>query len=326
MNPTDTSSGADQQVRPALARLLSVSFDDFADKHWGTAPLLSRADDLPSGFADLFSNDAVDELISRRGLRTPFLRVAKDGSTLADAEFTRAGGVGAGVTDQLSDDRLLDLFAGGSTLVLQALHRTWPPIIDFTGQLSTDLGHPVQVNSYTTPAQNTGFSSHYDVHDVFVLQIAGAKRWQIREPILTTPLRSQPWDQRRAQVEAASTGIPLLEVTLEPGDCLYLPRGYLHAATALGEISTHLTIGVHTWTRTHLLHTLSRYAVTRLADDADLRAAFPPGLDWSGVPVAEADLELVRDRLVAALRQVRLSDLADALHTAHLGSQRAEPV
>ncbi|MCA0293458.1 MAG: cupin domain-containing protein [Actinobacteria bacterium] len=326
MNPTDTSSGADQQVRPALARLLSVSFDDFADKHWGTAPLLSRADDLPSGFADLFSNDAVDELISRRGLRTPFLRVAKDGSTLADAEFTRAGGVGAGVTDQLSDDRLLDLFAGGSTLVLQALHRTWPPIIDFAGQLSTDLGHPVQVNSYTTPAQNTGFSSHYDVHDVFVLQIAGAKRWQIREPILTTPLRSQPWDQRRAQVEAASTGIPLLEVTLEPGDCLYLPRGYLHAATALGEISTHLTIGVHTWTRTHLLHTLSRYAVTRLADDADLRAALPPGLDWSGVPVAEADLELVRDRLVAALRQVRLSDLADALHTAHRGSQRAEPV
>ena len=36
---------------------------------------------------------------------------------------------------------------------------------------------------------------------------------------------------------------------LRPGDALYLPRGYLHSATALGDISAHLTVGVHPVTR-----------------------------------------------------------------------------
>ena len=36
---------------------------------------------------------------------------------------------------------------------------------------------------------------------------------------------------------------------LEPGDALYLPRGYLHSATALGGVTVHLTLGVHSWTR-----------------------------------------------------------------------------
>ena len=58
---------------------------------------------------------------------------------------------------------------------------------------------PRQVNAYVTPAQNTGFSDHYDVHDVFVLQVAGEKRWRIREPVHPSPLRDQPWTDRRSE-------------------------------------------------------------------------------------------------------------------------------
>ena len=105
----------------ALHRLIAVPLDEFACDYWGSRPLLSRAADLPKGFGDLFSNDAVDELVSRRGLRTPFLRVAKNGTTLADSAFTAGGGTGAGIGDQVSDDKLLRLFADGSTLVLQGL-------------------------------------------------------------------------------------------------------------------------------------------------------------------------------------------------------------
>ena len=73
--------------------------------------MLSTAADLPRSFADVLSNEAVDELVSERGLRTPFLRVAKSGSTLAEKAFTAPGGVGAGVADQVSDDKLVRLFA-----------------------------------------------------------------------------------------------------------------------------------------------------------------------------------------------------------------------
>ena len=41
----------------------------------------------------------------------------------------------------------------------------------------------------------------------------------------------------------------MIDAVLRPGDVLYLPRGFLHSATALGEISAHLTIGIHPVTR-----------------------------------------------------------------------------
>ena len=69
-------------------------------------PLLSPAAELPRASLSCDAN-AIDELVSQRGLRTPFLRVAKNGATLADKAFTSTGGVGAGVADQVSEDRLV---------------------------------------------------------------------------------------------------------------------------------------------------------------------------------------------------------------------------
>ena len=77
----------------------------------------------------------------------------------------------------------------GATLVLQALHRTWPPLVEFGARLAAELGHPVQINAYITPPQNQGFAPHYDVHDVFVLQIAGRKRWRIHAPVVADAAR-----------------------------------------------------------------------------------------------------------------------------------------
>ena len=144
---------------------------------------------------------------------------------------------------------MLRLFAEGSTVVLQGLHRLWPPLIEFAGQLAADLGHPTQVNAYVTPPSSRGFSPHYDVHDVFVLQVAGEKHWRIHEPVLADPLRDQPWTDRAAEVAAAAEREPVIDAVLRPGDALYLPRGYMHSAQALGEISAHLTVGVHPVTR-----------------------------------------------------------------------------
>ena len=93
-------TGADRvPARPwghsALERVIACTPADFAEHYWGHQPLLSRAEDLPAAFTDLFSSEAADELVSERGLRTPFLRMAKDGSTLPDRAFTRGGGIGA---------------------------------------------------------------------------------------------------------------------------------------------------------------------------------------------------------------------------------------
>ena len=307
---------------PALRRCTSVPPAEFAATVWAQRASLSRAADLPRDFGDLFSLDAADDILSRQGLRTPFLRVAKDGTTLPSSRFTGAGGVGATIADQVSDTRLTHLFADGATVVLQALHRTHGPIVDLAQALGTDLGHPVQVNAYVTPPQSQGFSAHYDVHDVFVLQVAGRKRWRIHAPVLPAPLRDQPWTAHRAAVERAATAEPLIDVVLEPGDALYLPRGFLHAATALGDVSAHLTFGIHVWTRRHLVERI----LAALADVEELRGTLPLGVDVTDPDALAAELARTAELVAAHAGDVTAEQVAAGLVTDALAAGRPAPV
>jgi hypothetical protein len=314
-------------TRPTLQRLVTDP-DEFASRVWGRAALLSVSEDLPADqpVTDLFDADAVDELVSRRGLRTPFLRVAKDGTTLGDRAFTAGGGAGATIGDQVSDDKLVRLFTDGATLVLQGLHRIWPPLIEFSQALAADLGHPVQVNAYVTPPQSRGFDDHYDVHDVFVLQVDGEKRWRVHEPVHEAPLRDQPWTLHREAVAAAAQTDPVIDVVLRPGDCLYLPRGYLHAATALGGVSTHLTFGVHTWTRHHLADELVRAALEVLADDVATRRSLPLGVTVGDAADVADELKALRRKLSDAIETVAPDVVAARLAQRSRASGRAAPI
>ena len=293
----------------ALRRCIASDTATFADTHWGRAPLLTRQGELDRDFTELLDAAAIDELVSRRGLRTPFLRMAKDGTVLAASRFTRGGGAGAGVTDQAADDRILTELGGGSTLVLQGLHRTWPPLVDFATDLAAELGHPVQVNAYITPPENRGFAAHYDVHDVFVLQVAGHKRWHVHEPVVRNPLPDQPWQQHRAAVASRAAEQPLIDVVLEPGDSLYLPRGYLHSADALGEISIHLTVGIHPVTRHHLVQQL----IARARDDPALRTSLPMGVDLGDSQVLAPELSATVSALAAHLASAAGSASVEAV-------------
>ncbi len=210
--------------------------------------------------------------------------------------------------------------------MLQALHRTWSPLLDFSQQLSAELGHAVQVNAYITPPASRGFADHYDVHDVFVLQISGEKRWSIHGPVHPSPLRDQPWTDRGEAVAAAAEAAPLIDAVLTPGDCLYLPRGYLHAATALGDVSTHLTIGVHTWTRHAVARTMLDRTLLEVADDIDVRASLPLGVHVDDAQDISPDVELVRARLIESLGAMSAEDIAAVLATKSAASGRPAPV
>ncbi|BCB75491.1 cupin domain-containing protein [Phytohabitans flavus] len=302
MDTARTSDAPGGTFRPALARCVAVEPAKFAGAYWGRAPLLSRAAELagPYGFHDLLSPEDADELLSRRGLRTPFLRVAKDGQVLPTSRFTGSGGAGAEVGDQVLDERVLALYADGATLVLQGLHRIWPPLVDFARELGGQLGQPLQVNAYLTPAASQGFATHYDTHDVFVLQVHGRKRWRVHEPVLPDPLERQAWGGRADEVSAVAQGAPALDEVLEPGDALYLPRGWLHSAQAQEEASLHLTVGIKALTRYALVEALLELA----AEDPRLRATLPYGLDLGDHNQIEPELtetvEALRDWLVAA--------------------------
>ena len=299
-----TDPGRGPEPRSALSRCIGVSRSTFAGEHWGAAPLLSPAARLDGDFADLFSLGAVDELIANRALRTPFVRMAKEGSVLPAARFTAPGGYGAEVGDQLSGDKVLEEFAAGSTIVLQGLHRTWEPLSAFTRELSAELGTPCQVNAYVTPAASRGFDPHYDVHDVFVIQIHGRKRWSIHSPVHTDPLGDEPWTDHRDAVAVRAAGTATIDETLAPGDVLYLPRGWIHSATALGDTSIHLTVGIAPLTR----HDIVLRLVEHASGDARLRASLPLGIDVSD---AGALAGLVRETIDDLADRLSAPDRAD---------------
>ena len=260
----------------------------FLDHHWTRAPL-HRAGADASAFADLFSLDDVDRFVSSSASRLPTFRLVRNGKPLDPSRYTRTARVGGQSVSGMGDPgRIFDEFRAGATIVLQGLHRSCPPLTRFCRALELELSHPVQVNAYVTPAGSQGLGVHYDTHDVFVLQLAGTKAWSIYDPVLVDPLPSQPW-----KGTAADAGDPVLSVDLQAGDCLYVPRGFLHSAKAQEALSAHLTIGIVTTT----WHDVVRDLVAGIAEEPEFRRPLPPG--YAGDPTAlapEVDEALARFR------------------------------
>ena len=305
----------------ALARCTDLSVAEFAAEHWGQRPLLTRAKQLPEGFEDLLALDDVDNLVADRALRTPFFRTVSNGDGLPAP--VRSGTAGSRrLTDLVDPDQLYAQQLDGSTLVLQSLHRLHPAVGAFCRALADELGHAVQCNAYLTPGGDAqGFAFHHDTHDVFVLQVAGRKRWLVHEPVLPLPLPSQP----RSGSDLVPAGAePLIDVELEAGDCLYLPRGFVHAAQTTDEQSVHLTVGVLLTTVYDVLDDALSLASLqqRFRESLPIRptesiTALLPDLlreaaDWLSALEPAPVEELVRARLQKALPVEPLRPLAQA--------------
>jgi lysine-specific demethylase/histidyl-hydroxylase NO66 len=260
----------------ALARCVGEP-GRFVGAYWGRAPLYRPGADA-TAFVDLFSLGDVDHILSSTTPRHPAFRMVKEGKQLDRRSYTRSGRVGGHPVDDLADPRrVYELFAGGATVVLQSLHRFWPPLARFGRDLELALTHPVQVNAYVTPPASQGLGVHHDDHDVFVLQVYGRKRWDVHDP------DGRPEDR-------------LVVAELAPGDCLYIPRRFPHAARTAETASVHLTVGVVPTTWGDVL----RRAVLSVVDDALSDEPLPAGFaaDPSGLTAGVAEqLAEVRRRL-----------------------------
>ena len=240
--------------------------DRFLERHWGAQPLLHRSEE---GFAGLLDLVDVDHLVTETLLRMPSFRMVKDGEPLDPTTYTQTIRIGGRPVERtVRPDRVAAAFDQGATIVLQALHRQWPPVARFCRDLELSLTHPVQANAYVTPPTSRGFAVHHDTHDVFVLQTHGRKRWRVYRPLVELAGPEQPWKDA-----LGDPGAPVLEAELAPGDALYVPRGFPHDAEAREEVSIHVTVGVlaHTWLD------LWRHVLRRAADHRAFREALPPG-------------------------------------------------
>lgn len=251
-------------VTGGLARCVG-DVDAFLGSCFGTESHRWRG----AGFDDVLSMADVDAILTGSGLRRPAVRLVRDGEVVEPGSWTRRARTGSvWIDDLVHPGKVLDHFADGATIVLQSLHRWWSPITSLCRALEGDLGHAVQANAYLTPAGAAGFDPHHDTHDVFVLQVSGAKDWVLREPVVDAPL-----SRHRSDHDEAARQPVTAELRLEPGDCLYLPRGHIHSAETREGASLHITIGVLATTA----HDLLRRLVDAAAEDPRFRRSLPAG-------------------------------------------------
>lgn len=131
--------------------------------------------------------------------------------------------------------------------------------------LEDTFGALCGANSYLTPKQSQGLAPHYgaipavvDLHgaacnanarsaddvEVFILQVEGRKRWRLYHPLESEQLPDEySPDFTPAQVAHFKMHS---EVTLEQGDLLYFPRGWIHQAVTSGAaVSHHVTLSTY---------------------------------------------------------------------------------
>ncbi|MFI1060568.1 JmjC domain-containing protein [Streptomyces spororaveus] len=269
--------------------------------------------------------DELNEIIATHRLEPPRMRLSRAGEAVPAAAYSLLRTNRRGTSwYQPEPAEFHARLAEGASLVIDAIDQIHAPIRESAEELERFFRTPVQVNAYASWTAEEGFGTHWDDHDVVVLQVDGAKRWKIYGPTRQAPA----W--RDVEAPEAPTDEPLADIVLTPGDVLYLPRGWWHAVTAdQGTPSLHLTFGLATQTGAEFLG----WAVDELRVNATVRQDVPR---HSNQGERAAYLEAVRKDVLALLDEPDVLDRwarsIDSTHPGrprlslpHLGAVPAEP-
>jgi hypothetical protein len=196
------------------------------------------------------------------------------------------------------------VFDQGKSVVIMAMQHRWPTVAELCRNLETEFHCPVHANMYLTPPGSQGFAPHFDTHEVFVVQLDGAKHWRLYDAAEPLPLVSE------------SVGTPTRphgasrDVRLMAGDLLYIPRGHVHEAFTSDCASLHLTVGVNVYRWADLLHHALASASQR---DRRFRESIPGG----ALPSGQSELKRIFRDLLESLID---GSSVDALFDRALGS------
>lgn len=248
-------SAAQTQATPGLDSLARVlepyAPEEFLDSSWGVNFLHVRG--RAGRFARMMPWGRLSGILSRQRLDFPRLRLVRDGKAVPVTSYLRhaTNARQKAPIPRLKSAGLARQLREGATLVLDAVDELSEPIEELAKGFELLFRERVQVNLYAGWQTSRGFDLHWDDHDVFILQVAGRKRWSVYGQTRPSPLVN---DIEKAQPPEHE---PLWEGTLEDGDLLYIPRGWWHVAVPLAEPTLHLTVGVHQRTGLDLLRWLS---------------------------------------------------------------------
>lgn len=290
-----------------VKEILEIAREDFIHDYWAQRPRTAHCS--AAILAALPNVRRFTDLLALVADRPESIQLAQNGSTRTARRL---------IDGRLDLEALWSEYHEGASIVLNSIFRVDVASKALCERLLVALGHRVQANGYLTPPGARGFATHYDTHDVIVVQLYGTKHWNIFDPQGIVSPHPRIHDARLTadHLEKGTSSA----VTLTPGSVLYLPRGFPHKARTGTDPSLHITFSLDAISVAEVLRALlylledcdenfRHHVSTELFKDPST----PVHLNWVLEPLERALND--RDIREQAIRSVRRSAIQAATIT-----------
>ena len=235
-----------------------MSVDQFKDEYFGKRPVHIVSDESPRG--DLLSSSRLEELLAVRDHWTEEnLKLIINSRAVSPQHFLedRLDGSPGRRADPAKVQVFLEM---GASLVGDHIEDIDPKVRSVVAMLSEEFAATAGANLYCSFQGVRAFNSHCDPHDVFAVQLEGEKTWQIYENRAESPVAPLEGENAQALIDSVKGNV-LMIVRMQPGDLLYMPRGFFHDALAQSTASLHLTFAVAPLDGRYVFRLLEQIAV-----------------------------------------------------------------
>ena len=270
-----------------LALLGGISPAQFMQEYWQKKPLLIRGA-IP-GFAPLLTHEELHALATNDAAESRLLQQN-------------------GKDWQLDHGPIAQLPAMAQknwTVLLQGVEVHSPAVRALLDQFRFLPDARLDDVMISLAAEGGGVGPHFDSYDVFLLQAAGRRRWQISAQ---SDLRLKP----NLPLKILQKFVPEEEFVLEPGDMLYLPPSYAHDGVALDAGCQTYSIGFYAPKQNELaaclLQRLAEIASDELEEHQDLYRDPEQAASNKPAQIPPALADFARQGLEKLLAQPQLLD------------------
>ncbi|CAL8464436.1 g3971 [Coccomyxa elongata] len=276
----ETAQKGASSCKSALHSLLGSALDmeGFMAAHWEQKPVVFKipGDARRKRLASLFTLSTLWDCVEKAQKADQPVEQGRDINVVRYKD---------GVRETLEDqeeggsERWQQLYKEGWTLQVHQPQRFCDGLTELCFSLERQLGCLVGSNAYITPAGAQGLAPHHDDVEIFVVQTEGRKKWRLYAPLGGFELPSTP----SSDLTEEAIGKPTMEITLEMGDVLYMPRGTVHEAiTDNASASCHVTISTYqqfsfATLAQHVLDTLNDGHTPEVCLPIELRRGLPIG-------------------------------------------------
>ena len=223
--------------------LFKEEFDNnFYSNHFGKKYL--HKEKLIKNINDIVSLEILDDMLSKTNIwnKHNFLMML-DQKQISYNDYSSLSIDISGNTNRPNVNKVQKLVSKGASIILNDIEKYNSNLLKIADELQTLTNGRCQGNLYFSMASHKAFGPHFDLHDVFAIHFEGEKIWNIYENIEDAPINHSAF-VISAEERVKRAGKLIDQVTLKPGDLLYIPRGQYHDALASENGAIHVAFGL----------------------------------------------------------------------------------